>query len=373
MISKTLNKGFTLVEVAIVIVIIGILLASASALLLVYLENIETRTTRQKLDTIDESLELFLRLNGRYPCPAPLDAAPDTVGFGFEIADGPDGIGNDDTCEDVSGDSNGTFEVAGEILPGATINPNNVRIGAVPTRTLNLPDDFIADAWGNRFTYAVTERLASANTYDRNDGAVELVDTNGTRVYNQAGDPDLGLGHYVVVSHGKNGRGAVPIGGGNRLPDCPAGEPEGENCDDDATFVRSLLFSEGADALDDFVSFRAISVIGQEIPDGAVMAFDSPDCPDGWEPYAAGAGRVIMGSDGSLGGGDYSYTATGGQETVTLSYPNLGLRLEEFERDISGLTDLEEPVFNYMTPLGSVTNVENRPPYIALTLCRRER
>jgi len=36
-----------------------------------------------------------------------------------------------------------------------------IRIGSVPTRALNLPDEFMYDSYGSRFLYAVSADLAT--------------------------------------------------------------------------------------------------------------------------------------------------------------------------------------------------------------------
>ena len=118
------------------------------------------------------------------------------------------------------------------------------RVGAVPTRTLNLPDEMIADAWGHKFTYAVTENLATNLQY-RADGGERLRLSDGAN--NSLVSPDQ-TAHYVVISHGATGDGGFPIINAT-LPSVPcqnAATLDGENCDNDATF-RSTLVSSDAD------------------------------------------------------------------------------------------------------------------------------
>ena len=54
---------------------------------------------------------------------------------------------------------------------------------------------------------------------------------------------------------------------------------------------------------------------GLTIPSGGVVAFDRPGgCPAGWSNFAEGAGRTIVGSEGS-----YPYRSMGGAEMVMLT------------------------------------------------------
>ncbi len=62
---------------------------------------------------------------------------------------------------------------------------------------------------------------------------------------------------------------------------------------------------------------------GSGVPSGAVLAFDLADCPAGWEPYTAGAGRVIVGSGEGAGLSSRSVGDKGGNELVTLTEENL--------------------------------------------------
>lgn len=336
------ERGYTLIEVAVVLVIGGLLLASASALLLNYMKQTQIRTTERRLAAIDDALQRFLNLNGRYPCAAPPDAPIDSARFGFEPADCT-------TAAEAPGGRDG----------------RTVRIGAVPVRTLNLPDNFIGDAWAGRFTYAVTEALARDGTYNRDEGAIFVVDSNGNQVVN---DPDNGPGtaHYVIVSHGENNAGATSMQGGGTNP-CPGGNLENENCNGNATFT-STLFTNTADSAglhDDMIVFRATSAFGQQVPPGAVMAFNLNACPDGWTPFNLAGERFIVGTNGST---NYSVGDTGGAPEVTLDSAEIGFR--------PSTPDAIDPAAVPGTVVfaerrGPPQPHENRPPYVALLYCEK--
>lgn len=121
--SKIKHKGFTLVEMAIVLVIFGLVL---SALLLPLRAQREQAAQAQTINTLDaakQALLGFAQANGRLPCPA-------------------------------TAVSNG---IASPNVSGAC----TIQQGFFPAATLGIqPVDsqgFAIDAWNNRIRYAVTQ------------------------------------------------------------------------------------------------------------------------------------------------------------------------------------------------------------------------
>ncbi len=358
------NKGFTLIELAIVLLIAGVLLASASALLLTYVKQSQLSVTHKRLDSIDEALQLFLELNGRYPCAAPLNAAFGAATFGVEIA-------NLD-CDGAAVVANQTTQVVGR---GA----RNVRIGAVPVRTLNLPDDYIADVWGGRFTYAVTSALASNGTYDRTQGAIFVNDSGAGAAPNPVVTfPVPGSAHYVITSHGINNSGATVLAGGGVVA-CTAGTLENENCDGDATFMNTLLVGNaaGANLYDDIV-VSTLSALGDQVPPFAVMAFNLNACPNGWTPFAAANGSAIFGTFAAgdpapPGAGSLILLQSGGVLANSVQDLETGVLSTIPDLDITSLppgggTNLLQSGAGAFT----ATPLNNVPAFVALHYCQKD-
>lgn len=360
--NKLKNNGFTLIELAMVIMIGGILLGTLSSAILIYLKKTQINTTEQRLEKIDEAMQLFLSLNGRLPCPASLTDGVDTATFGVEIA--PDCS----TAGAVLGTTRLTTGRGGRII----------RIGTVPTRSINLPDDYIADAWGQRFTYAVSEALASPGTYNRTEGAIFVVDTAGNSVITPAGSA-----HYVLISHGNNGFGATTLEGVAGLT-CDNTTLEGENCNNDEVFRNSLLTStaNNANVFDDHVILRSNSVFGNEIPPGAVMAFNLNACPQGWTQFADATGRTIVGTGtynesynipGRTGWSNnetYNLGDTGGFASWRENYNEGGVTAHPVPIDPNLIPGTI--TFAQMPTGGEPLPHENRPPYVALLYCERQ-
>lgn len=245
--KKTVStQGFTLIEVAIVMIIGSIIIVSLLNYVSTSLKNAQQKETSNKMELIQTELELFLERNGRYPCPAVMTAAADIATFGVEQTS---------VC---------------------TGGGNAVTVGALPVRTLNLPDNMIFDSYRNRFIYAVTDPLTRAANYTINGGAITVQDTGGNDVILPSGS-----GHYVIVSPGKNGYGGSNALTGALGAPCATGSAdEQENCDGDGTFISSILNSDIN--FDDRLVARGAPTMVRAIPSGALIDFLLGSCPSGW-------------------------------------------------------------------------------------------
>ncbi len=366
------DKGFTIVEMALVMLIGAVLLGAISTGLVAAARQAQLKETKDKIEQIDLAMQLHLNLNGRLPCVADPQAAPDTVNFGVEVS-----AANCDTVGAVGG----SFTTAGR-------GGRNVMIGAVPTRTINLPDDYQFDAWGNRFTFAVTARLAEAGGYNREEGAIFVNDSAGNPVV--LNPP--GSGHYITFSHGPSAQGATSFQG-VAIPGAAcaaAATMDGENCDGDATFINTMITSNaaGVNFYDDVVGVRAAAVFGQEIPPGSIMAFNLAACPNGWAAYPAADGRTIIGA-GTYAPANYN---DGGapraarndwsvNETFAVGDTGGFAEWQSHADDLAGITTLGVDLS--VLPAGADTlyiqdttavigqPAENRSPFVALLYCQK--
>lgn len=231
------RPGFTLIEICIVLMILGILIGAFSPIYRYYLDVRQEKTTERRLAIVTAAIGDFRSLYGRYPCPARTDLVRGVPGYGSEPGAGPPDL----RCNiavpppPVGVCANGVcvtptmrdddFDFVMNVDPlGRTLQ---VRIGSLPFRILNLSEEDTYDGEGNRFTYAVTESLTSPSLFRDEDGGIHILNPG----FGNLVDPAASA-HFVIVSHGRNGAGAIGAAGGNMpVPSCPVGFMEGFNCD----------------------------------------------------------------------------------------------------------------------------------------------
>lgn len=216
------EKGITLLSMALQIIVIGVFLSLALGLYKTYVPYKTSSETSDKLASIQEALEAYYIYNGRYPCPAPLNAGLDSPEFGREASNG--------LCQSDATPDAGTFRAVGR-------DGRTVRTGTVPVRTLNLSDKYMYDGYKNRFVYAVTEIYAENDFIPEDDqGAISIQDT-------AARDATSTPGNVVqmVFSTGGDTNGAYSFQG-IQVEACDNTGYSGANCDFDnnATFVNTL-------------------------------------------------------------------------------------------------------------------------------------
>lgn len=237
--------GFTLVEMAVVLFIFGLLIAGLLGPLETQLEARDRQETIDSMEDIIDALYGYAITHGRLPCPdSDGDGSPDMTNEPFDPSDS--------TTGDCDGGSDFTD---GE--------------GFLPWVELNVAQ---GDAWGNRFRYRVrwphftwpdADGLCDG---DDNDTAAagnqapfefDMCSSGDISVQIRGDDPGTGAVETkaafdvaanlpaVVISHGRNGFGAMSTTGIAR-PTAPAGTDEAENADGDTRiFGRSYAAGDG--------------------------------------------------------------------------------------------------------------------------------
>jgi prepilin-type N-terminal cleavage/methylation domain-containing protein len=143
---NTRQRGFTLIEIAIALLVVSILLGYSLALLPVQQDLKKSRRADREIDLIIEQLVAHAQVNGRLPCPDTDLGAPD----GFENTDPDPTVG----CDGFFG-----------FLPGRTLGMNG-----------NYSNEGqLLDPWGTAYGYAVSD-------VESGDGNIDLVVANGVRV-----------------------------------------------------------------------------------------------------------------------------------------------------------------------------------------------
>lgn len=222
--SARLRKrgGFTLLEMAIVIIIIGVFTSGALMLGAGKVEEAKRAQTERKLDRLEEALDTYRSVNDRLPCPAVISAAENTASYGVEAA--------------VRGRCNDAAAVM------STANGWAVA-GAVPFKTLGLSEDFMYDGWDRRIHYAVDKRYTEAEAftnydiyyltpYDTSPAACSALTVENPAA--SGGGPRSGTAIYLLMSHGENLHGAYERTGAIRKGTGAASADDLQNCKCDA-------------------------------------------------------------------------------------------------------------------------------------------
>lgn len=239
--AKT-TSGFSLIELCIVLVIAGLLLAVVAQVYMIYAQKKSLSDTFARQTSISAAIARFYAENGRYPCPAIPSLGRYDANVGREHC--PAAVPAMGACDA------GLCRAAGRDtdLDG---NPNAVLIGDVPFVTLSIAMTDTYDGWGRKFSYAVTELLTSNATFNEGIGAIGVVKEDGVSLVNPADSA-----HLVIVSTGQDGKGGYLPDGGLFAP-CATAQLDGENCDADARFMSGLRAdAAGPSHFDDIMQYK---------------------------------------------------------------------------------------------------------------------
>ncbi len=209
------RRGFTLVEMAVVLAIVGVLISSMMLTLSAQVDQRNFNDTQARLEAARDAILAYAIANGRLPCPATSASAGAEVRLGTGVCGATTGT-NFDYYGGVSGG------VTGGLLPAVTL-------GYQPVDSAG----FAVDAYGNRIRYAVsrvttpsytanftskTNMQANGLTVLPND-LVVCASSTGTLPGNTP--PSCGTATSItnqqtivalIYSSGKNGASAVALG-----------------------------------------------------------------------------------------------------------------------------------------------------------------
>ena len=204
------NSGFTLIELAMVLFILGLLLSSFLAPLTARVEQRERNDTQIQLDEIKEVLLGYAIRNGRFPCP---DCR----------------LASEGTCAAINIDDGAEDRVTG-------VGGCKSEIGYLPWNDLGVDEN---DAWGQHFTYRVSEDFA-----DDTDGAAGATGCSSTTTsgisFSLCSDGDIKIYSSDTATSGSAGDvaddvPAIVISHGKNWPDNAPSDDEAENYDNGGT------------------------------------------------------------------------------------------------------------------------------------------
>lgn len=202
-------RGFSLIEVAVVLFIMVLLLGSILVPLATQVDQRQISDTRKTMDEIQGALIGYAVANGNLPCPA---------------------ISATNGLED---------RTAGACTSGT-------RAGFLPWQTLGVTK---SDAWNHLYRYSVTPAYASSTTLFGLSTAPDITIQTRNTAGALANLTNANSVPAVIISHGKNGYGSVNVNGTAQA--LPAGWPA-NNTDENTNTTGTTTFlsrdAQGANA-----------------------------------------------------------------------------------------------------------------------------
>jgi prepilin-type N-terminal cleavage/methylation domain-containing protein len=257
------ESGFTLLEVAIVLLVVSILLGYTVAMFPVQQEFKQYRAVNDEMDRIIDAIYAYAQVNGRLPCAASLalrNGSPDAE----------DGNASPD---------NGT--------------ECNQWYGYLPAKTLGIDgrydvDKLLLDPWGNPYRYQVTANDTGAGAGPEELGVAggDFIMPNDIKNVSMANlDPDLEICTAVANPTPTNcgpatvtvaeGIPAVVLSLGKNGATAPAeSNIQLENTDNSATdtvFIRSTISDVESAEFDDIVKWVAPNTLYSKMIDAGQL------------------------------------------------------------------------------------------------------
>lgn len=259
--KKVPQRGFSLVEIAVVLVIVGLALGTGLAILQAKVAQTRIDTTKERAEVIRKALIAYVSQNNRLPCPAAPGLVSGVAGYNVEQVTGGPGA-------QVCTNGNGLVNNVGGAVPAGASR------GTVPCITLGIPESACTDTWDTRFTYFVSNSAVrlTANTVSGLRGNMTLHKvvppaaatlTNGLApTGNQinacsttANDNSCNLAAAVmIVSHGANRAGGFAATSNTAVPTAgTASAYEILNTDNNLAFIQNDYVESGTNSFDDIV------------------------------------------------------------------------------------------------------------------------
>jgi len=220
------QSGLSLIEIAMGIIVIGLLMMPVIQSYEQQIMDARGATTQANFYTVQTALQQYFYANNYLPCPADITANDSSATYGQELRAG---------------------NACGPAGPGVVLNApaNTVIRGGVPFAALDIPVSATLDGWSNKIAYVVTMDNADSTpgkAYNPSASAI-TVDrfAPSSTLPPPALDDTPNIVPYTLVSYGDDGVGAYSSQGTLVAP-CPVGAAivpvEAQNCDPASVIFR---------------------------------------------------------------------------------------------------------------------------------------
>ena len=153
------EDGYVLVDLALTVVVIGILIAVGIPMYKSYSQRDAVIQTEKRMDIIAHAFSNYIQMRWRLPCPA---------------------------------DPNETAQAFGTERTGGCTGAISDRYGIIPYRTIGIPEQYARDGYGNFMTYVVSPDFTSVKVI-QDDGGGGGTNTVHRRLAHLVGDDNYAL------------------------------------------------------------------------------------------------------------------------------------------------------------------------------------
>jgi type II secretory pathway pseudopilin PulG len=288
------SAGYTLIQMAMALIVIGVILASFLSVYTQYQIEEKSTKTVDNVNSVISSIQKYRNVFGTFPCPAPMNVARTDATYGIAsaydryLATGAVPVVAGDCAEGICIENNVRND-----LPGPPTY--RVRVGAIPFRDMQLDEATTYDAYGSRLWYAVTEDMCNLPTFNETRGAINILNDQG-----ETQTVPANAAAFIVISPGINKVGAYGYEGNAQVA-C-GGSIDSENCRDvslatSATTTATYLtqFTQDATAATTYDD---------------VLEFFSSAQTQLWRRSAPGSEHIMDMANNSVGIGESSPSAT---------------------------------------------------------------
>ena len=224
------NKGFSLLELSIVLLVLGFMTTASITITRGMLNKKKQKVTKDKIYRIENAIDSFLTKNGRLPCTAGIKK---NYTKSSEIKES---ISTDETECSVNNED-------GIKLSG------NIYIGTIPVDDLEIQKNDATDGWSNKYTYVVVKDFIKKDNYLKTISSDKLINDKFA---------------YAIISTGRNQYYSYNFNGDKELKNSTLSEKDKENS---YAYITNNKINEGwGDAdFDDFVLTKSINIMKQNL------------------------------------------------------------------------------------------------------------